>query len=225
MYATTKPAMILYGMGVCQFTQAVDVVKGLANLALMTGNFGGPSMGIGPVRGQNNVQGACDMGALPNSYPGYQNVTVPEIREKFEKAWGVPLSDQVGCPITHVPHRILHEKDEKKRIHAYYIFGEDPAQSDPDLAEVREALDKCDFVVMQDIYMNKTGLYADVILPATAWGENEGIYTCADRGFQRVRKLIEPEGDMRPDWQIIADISTAMGYPMNYKIQKRSGMK
>lgn len=217
MYATTKPAMILYGMGVCQFTQAVDVVKGLANLALTTGNFGGPSMGIGPVRGQNNVQGACDMGALPNSYPGYQNVTVPEIREKFEKAWGVPLSDQVGCPITHVPHRILHEKEEKKRIHAYYIFGEDPAQSDPDLAEVREALDKCDFVVMQDIYMNKTGLYADVILPATAWGENEGIYTCADRGFQRVRKLIEPEGDMRPDWQIIADISTAMGYPMNYK--------
>ena len=217
MYATTKPAMILYGMGVCQFTQAVDVVKGLANLALMTGNFGGPAMGIGPVRGQNNVQGACDMGALPNSYPGYQNVTDPEARAKFEKAWGVSLPSEIGCPITHVPHRILHEKDEKKRIHAYYIFGEDPAQSDPDLAEVREALDKCDFVVMQDIYMNKTGLYADVILPAAAWGENEGIYTCADRGFQRVRKLIEPEGDVKPDWQIIAEISTAMGYPMNYK--------
>ena len=138
LYATTKPAMILYGMGVCQFTQAVDVVKGLANLALMTGNFGGPGMGIGPVRGQNNVQGACDMGALPNCYPGYQSVTDPEIRAKFEKAWGVPLSDKVGCAITHVPHRVLEETDETKRIHAYYIFGEDPAQSDPDLAEIRE---------------------------------------------------------------------------------------
>lgn len=217
MYATTKPAMILYGMGVCQFSQAVDVVKGLANLALMTGNFGGSSMGIGPVRGQNNVQGACDMGALPNSYPGYQNVTDPAAKEKFEKAWGTTLSDKVGCPITHVPQRILHEKDEKRRIHAYYIFGEDPAQSDPDLAEVREALDKCDFVVMQDIYMNKTGQYADVILPATAWGEHDGVYTCADRGFQRIRKVIEPDPGLKTDWQIISEISTAMGYPMHYE--------
>lgn len=215
LYATSKPAMILYGMGVCQFTQAVDVVKGLANLALMTGNFGGPGMGIGPVRGQNNVQGACDMGALPNCYPGYQSVTDPVIREKFEKAWGVSLSDKVGCAITHVPHRVLHETDPKKKIHAYYIFGEDPAQSDPDLAEIRETLDKC-FVVMQDIYMNKTGLHADVILPSTAWGEHDGVYTCADRGFQRIRKVIEPMDGLKTDWQIISEISTAMGYPMNY---------
>lgn len=215
LYASTKPAMILYGMGVCQFTQAVDVVKGLANLALMTGNFGAPGMGIGPVRGQNNVQGACDMGALPNCYPGYQSVTDPAIQAKFEKAWGVPLSNKVGCPITHVPHRVLHETDPKKKIHAYYIFGEDPAQSDPDLAEIRETLDKC-FVVMQDIYMNKTGIHADVILPSTAWGEHEGVYTCADRGFQRIRKVIEPAEGLKTDWQIISEISTAMGYPMNY---------
>ena len=215
LYATTKPAMILYGMGVCQFTQAVDVVKGLANLALMTGNFGGPSMGIGPVRGQNNVQGACDMGALPIYYPGYQRVSDPEVRKKFENAWGVPLSDKPGSPITHVPHRVLEETDENKRIHAYYIFGEDPAQSDPDLAEVRETLDKCDFVVMQDIYMNKTGLYADVILPATAWGEHDGVYSSADRGFQRIRKVIEPDSGLKTDWQIISEISTAMGYPIS----------
>ena len=215
LYATTKPAMILYGMGVCQFTQAVDVVKGLANLALMTGNFGKPGTGIGPVRGQNNVQGACDMGALPNCYPGYQSVTDPAIRDKFEKAWGAKLSDKVGCPITHVPHRVLEETDPKKKIHAYYIFGEDPAQSDPDLAEIRETLDKC-FVIMQDIYMNKTGLHADVILPSTAWGEHDGVYSSADRGFQRIRKVIEPDKGLKTDWQIISEISTAMGYPMHY---------
>ncbi len=216
MYAKAESAMILYGMGVCQFGQAVDVVKGLASMALMTGNFGKPSTGIGPVRGQNNVQGACDMAALPNCYPGYQNVTVPENREKFEKAWGAKLSDKVGLPLTHFPHKVLHEQDPKKKVHALYVFGEDPCQSDPDLGEMREALEACDFVVMQDIYMNKTGEYADVLLPATAWGENEGVYTCADRGFQRFRKLVEPEGDIKDDWDIICQVSTAMGYPMKY---------
>lgn len=215
-YAKSETSMILYGMGVCQFAQAVDVVKGLANLALMTGNFGKRGCGIGPVRGQNNVQGACDMGALPNSYPGYQNVTVPEIQEKFEKAWGVKLSNKIGVHLTHVPEQIVDETDESKRIHAYYIVGEDPAQSDPDLAKVREGLSKCDFVVLQDIYMNKTSKYADVILPAKGWGENEGVYTCADRGFQRIRKLIEPAGDLKSDWEIISAVSNAMGYPMHY---------
>jgi formate dehydrogenase major subunit len=216
MYAASGRSMILYGMGVCQFGQAVDVVKGLANLAIMTGNLGRPATGIGPVRGQNNVQGACDMGALPNVYPGYQSVIVPEIREKFEKDWGVKLSDQLGITLTVVPHYVLHEKDPKKQIHGYYIMGEDPGQSDPDLAEVREALEKCDFVVMQDIYMNKTGQLADVILPATAWCEHEGVYSCCDRGFQRIRKVIEPRGDVKTDWEILCLMSTAMGYPMKY---------
>jgi len=216
MYATSGRSMILYGMGVCQFGQAVDVVKGLANMAIMTGNFGRPSTGIGPVRGQNNVQGACDMGALPNVYPGYQSVTDPKIREKFEKAWGVQLSDQLGITLSVVPHHVLHEKDPAKQIHAYYIMGEDPAQSDPDLAEVRESLEKCDFVVLQDIYMNKTGQFADVLLPATGWCEHEGVYSCCDRGFQRIRKIIEPSGDVKTDWEIISLISTAMGYPMKY---------
>ena len=150
-YAKAKDAMILYGMGVCQFGQAVDVVKGLASLALLTGNFGRPNVGIGPVRGQNNVQGACDMGALPNVYPGYQSVTNPEVREKFENAWGVKLSENNGYSLTEVPHLVLKDK----KLKAYYIFGEDPVQSDPDAAEVREALDELEFVIVQDIFMNE----------------------------------------------------------------------
>jgi formate dehydrogenase major subunit len=216
MYATSGRSMILYGMGVCQFGQAVDVVKGLANLAIMTGNLGRPSTGIGPVRGQNNVQGACDMGALPNVFPGYQSVADPAIREKFEKAWGVKLSGDVGITLTVVPHHVLHEKDPAKQIHAYYIMGEDPVQSDPDASEVRESLEKCDFVVLQDIFMNKTAQFADVILPATGWCEHDGVYSCCDRGFQKIRKIIEPVGDVKTDWEIISLISTAMGYPMKY---------
>ena len=215
-YAKAKNAMILYGMGVCQFSQAVDVVKGLASLALLTGNLGRPNVGIGPVRGQNNVQGACDMGALPDVYPGYQKVTNPEIRAKFEKVWGVNLPSEIGVKLTEVPHAVL----EENKIKAYYIFGEDPVQSDPDASEVREALDACEFVVVQDIFMNKTALHADVILPATSWGEHNGVYSCADRGFQRVRKAVEPKGDVKTDWDIICRVSTAMGYPMQYNNTK-----
>ncbi len=215
-YAKAKDSMILYGMGVCQFSQAVDVVKGLASLALLTGNLGRPNVGIGPVRGQNNVQGACDMGALPDVYPGYQKVTNPQIREKFEKAWGVTLPSEIGVKITEVPHAVL----EEKKIKAYYIFGEDPVQSDPDASEVRETLDACEFVVVQDIFMNKTALHADVILPATSWGEHNGVYSCADRGFQRIRKAVEPKGDVKTDWDIICRVSTAMGYPMKYNSTK-----
>ena len=215
-YAKAKDSMILYGMGVCQFSQAVDVVKGLASLALLTGNLGRPNVGIGPVRGQNNVQGACDMGALPDVYPGYQKVTNSQIREKFEKAWGVTLPSEIGVKLTEAPHAIL----EENKIKAYYIFGEDPVQSDPDASEVREALDACEFVVVQDIFMNKTALHADVILPATSWGEHDGVYSCADRGFQRIRKAVEPKGDVKTDWDIICRVSTAMGYPMHYNNTK-----
>ncbi len=215
-YANAKNATILYGMGVCQFGQAVDVVKGLASLALLTGNFGRESVGIGPVRGQNNVQGTCDMGTLPNLFPGYQKVTDDEVRKKFEKAWGVKLSSKPGITLTEVPHLTL--KDNK--VKAYYIFGEDPVQSDPHASEVRETLDAMEFVVVQDIFMNKTALHADVVLPATSWGEHDGVYSSADRGFQRMRKAVEPKGDVKPDWQIMCEISTAMGYPMSYNNTK-----
>jgi formate dehydrogenase (hydrogenase) len=212
IYAAAPSAFILYGMGVTHYGQAVDVVKGLSGLALLTGNFGRPNVGIGPVRGQNNVQGSCDHGALPNVFPGYQPVTDEKIRTKFEKAWGVAqLPSKVGYMLTEVPHLVKEGK-----LKAYYIFGEDLVQTDPDAASVREALKTLEFVIVQDIFMNKTAMFADVILPATSWGEHEGTYSTADRGFQRFHKAIEPKGDVKPDWEIISMIATAMGYPMKY---------
>ncbi|MDR1083876.1 MAG: formate dehydrogenase subunit alpha [Deltaproteobacteria bacterium] len=217
IYAASKHSVILWGMGVCQFSQGVEVVKALANLGLLTGNFGRRATGVGPVRGQNNVQGACDMGALPNYYPGYQSVTDPAARAKFEAAWGVPLPDKVGLTLTRVPEFVLHPPDKSKQIRAYWIFGEDPAQSDAYLAEMRETLEKLELVIVQDIYMNKTAQYADVILPSTSWGEHDGVYSACDRAFQRIRKLIEPPAGVLTDWEIISRVSTAMGYPMKYR--------
>ncbi len=216
LFASSKHTMTTWGMGVTQFSQGVECVIGCSNLALMTGNFGHYATGVGPVRGQNNVQGTCDMGVLPNVYPGYQKVTDPEVRAKFEKAWGVKLSDKNGSPLTHVPDKVLRESDSKKQIHAYYIIGEDPAQSDPDLPEIRETLSKIDLIVIQDIFFNKTSEYADVILPATAWGEHEAVYSSCDRRFQRVHKLVEPDPNLKTDWEILCLIATAMGYPMHY---------
>jgi formate dehydrogenase (hydrogenase) len=211
-YAAAESAFILYGMGVTHYGQAVDVVKGLSGLALLTGNFGRPNVGIGPVRGQNNVQGACDHGALPNVFPGYQKVTDPVIRAKFAKAWGVPeLPAQPGYTLTDVPHLVKEGK-----LKAFYIFGEDPVQTDPDANGMREALAKMEFVIVQDIFMNKTALCADVIFPATSWGEHDGTYSTADRGFQRFHKAVEPKGDVKRDWEIISLMATAMGYPMKY---------
>jgi formate dehydrogenase major subunit len=212
IYAAAESAFILYGMGVTHYGQAVDVVKGLSGLALLTGNFGRPNVGIGPVRGQNNVQGACDHGALPNVFPGYQPVTDEKVRAKFEKAWGVErLPAQIGCTLTDVPHLVREGK-----LKAYYIFGEDLVQTDPDSASVREALKNMELVIVQDIFMNKTALHADVIFPATAWGEHEGTYSTADRGFQRFHKAIEPKADVKTDWEILSMMATAMGYPMRY---------
>lgn len=217
LYASSNHSTILWGMGITQFKQGVSVVESCANLAMMTGNFGRPSTGVGPVRGQNNVQGTCDMGDLPNQYPGYQSVTDEKNRKKFEKAWGVKLSDKIGIQLTLVPELVLEEKDPAKQLHAYYIFGEDPAQSDPDLGEIRETLAKMDFVVVQDCFRNKTSLFADAILPSTAWGEHDCVYTSCDRGFQMVRKCLEPTGDVKTDWEIICLVSTAMGYEMKYE--------
>ncbi|MFC0139105.1 formate dehydrogenase subunit alpha [Erwinia mallotivora] len=213
LFAGVKNATILWGMGVTQWGQGVDVVKGLSSLALATGNLGRPGVGVGPVRGQNNVQGACDMGVLPNVFPGYQSVSDPQVREKFAAAWGVKsLSDKVGHSITDVAHLAMENK-----LHAYWIMGEDPLQTEPDLALMRKAMAKLDLVIVQDIFMTKTAEMADVILPATSWGEHEGVYTSADRGFQRFYKAVEPEGDVLPDWQIISRMAQAMGYPMQYE--------
>lgn len=212
MYAGAPTATILWGMGVTQWGQAVDVVKGLSSLATITGNLGRPNVGVGPVRGQNNVQGACDMGALPNTLPGYYPVTDAAAREKFAKAWGVPsIPAEKGFGITEVPHKI-HEG----KLKAYYIFGEDPLQTDPDLGMLREAFSKLDLIIVQDIFMTKTAMMADVIFPATSWGEHENVFSSADRGFQRCYKAVDAKGDVKDDWEIHSLMATAMGYPMKY---------
>ena len=188
MYAGAKSAAILWGMGVTQFYQGVETVRSLTSLAILTGNLGKPSVGVNPVRGQNNVQGACDMGALPDTYPGYQYVKFPEHREKFARAWGVEsLPAHTGYRISELPHRAAHGE-----VRAAYIMGEDPLQTDAELSAVRKAFEELELVIVQDIFMTKTAAAADVILPSTSWGEHEGVYTAADRGFQR------------------------MGYPMHY---------
>ena len=213
-FAAAPSATIMWGMGVTQFGQAVDVVKGLATLALLTGNLGRENVGVGPVRGQNNVQGACDMGVLPNMFPGYQDVTDPEVRAKFASAWKINpdhMDDKVGTRITEVPHLALEGK-----IKAYYIMGEDPLQTEADLGLVRKGIEALDFLVVQDIFMTKTAEMADVLLPATSWGEHGGVFTCADRGFQRFEKAIEPQGNVKRDWEIISLLASEMGYPMHY---------
>ena len=212
MYAAAPSATILWGMGVTQWGQSVDVVRGLSSLATITGNLGRPNVGVGPVRGQNNVQGACDMGALPNLFPGYQKVMDAEARAKFEKAWGVAkLPGEKGTSLTEVPHKI-----QEGKLKAFYIFGEDPLQTEPDLSVVREAFSKLELIIVQDIFMTKTAMIADVIFPATSWGEHEGVYSSADRGFQRFYKAVDAKGDVKHDWEIHSLMATAMGYPMKY---------
>ncbi|MFS2222667.1 formate dehydrogenase subunit alpha [Pantoea sp. B65] len=213
-YASAPSATIMWGMGVTQFGQAVDVVKGLASLALLTGNLGRANVGVGPVRGQNNVQGACDMGVLPNEFPGYQSVTDPAVRAKFAKAWGIDaekMDAEVGYRITEIPH-LVHEG----KVKAYYIMGEDPLQTEADLGLVRGAFEELEFVVVQDIFMTKTAEQADVILPSTSWGEHGGVFSCADRGFQRFEKAIEAKYNVKRDWEIISLLATELGYPMHY---------
>ena len=212
LYANAKSAVILWGMGVTQFYQGVETVRSLTSLAILTGNLGRPNVGVNPVRGQNNVQGACDMGALPDTYPGYQYVKFAENREKFAAAWGVDsLPAHTGYRISELPHRVAQGE-----VRAAYIMGEDPLQTDAELPAVRKAFDDLELVIVQDIFMTKTAAAADVILPSTSWGEHEGVYTAADRGFQRFFKAVEPKWDLKTDWQIISEIATRMGYPMHY---------
>ncbi|MFK8257135.1 formate dehydrogenase subunit alpha [Erwinia sp. AnSW2-5] len=213
-YAAAPSATIMWGMGVTQFGQAVDVVKGLAGLALLTGNLGRANVGVGPVRGQNNVQGACDMGVLPNEFPGYQSVTDAKVRAKFADAWGIDVHQmdaEIGHRITEIPHLAI-----EGHVKAYYIMGEDPLQTEADLSLVRKGFEALDFVVVQDIFMTKTAEQADVILPATSWGEHGGVFSCADRGFQRFEKAIEPKYNVKRDWEIISLLATELGYPMHY---------
>ena len=211
LYAKADRATILYAMGITQHISGTDNVKSLANLAMLTGNVGREGTGVNPLRGQNNVQGACDMGALPNVFPGYQKVTDDKIREKFEKAWGVKLSGKVGLPVTEMIDAI-----EEGKIKALYIMGENPALSDPDLQHVLSCLKKLDFLVVQDIFLTETAELADVVLPGCSFAEKDGTFTNTERRIQLIRKAIKPIGNSKPDWEIICELSKRMGYEMNY---------
>ena len=183
----------------------------LANLAMLTGNVGKLNAGINPLRGQNNVQGSCDMGALPNVYSGYQRVDNPQIQDKFEKAWGVKLSDKVGLMLPD-----MFDAAIAGSLKAMYVMGEDPALSDGNAHHVRKGLEQLEFLAVQNIFMTETGKLADVVLPAASFAEKDGTFTNCERRVQRVRKAIEPIGNSRPDWQIIMDLSNRMNYPMSY---------
>jgi len=212
IYATAETASIAYAMGVTQHITGVDNVRSFANLAMLTGNLGKPNVGVNPLRGQNNVQGACDMGALPDVYTAYQKVINPDAKAKFEQAWGVEgLSDKVGMKVSHAFDAITAGK-----IKGMYIMGENPMVSDPNLNHVEHALKELDFLVVQDIFMTPTAELADVVLPAASFAEKDGTFTNTERRVLRVRKAIEPVGNSKADWQIISEIATRCGYPMNY---------
>src|SRR5512145_1960834 len=205
VYGQAGSAAIFWAMGITQSSHGVDNVQALANLALLTGNFGKPGSGVNPLRGQNNVQGACDMGGLPNVYPAYQAVTSEEVRAKFEKAWGATANTKVGLTVTEMMPGILEDK-----IEALYILGEDPIMSDPDTKHIRHCLEELDFFVLQEIFPSETAVYADVLLPGVSFAEKTGTFTNTERRVQMVNKAIEPLGDSRPDWWITAEIAKRM---------------
>jgi len=209
-YAQADSAAIVYAMGITQHTTGVDNVLSLANLALLTGNLGKEGAGVNPLRGQNNVQGACDMAALPNVFPGYQKVIEEDKREKFEKGWDVDyLPGNPGLTLMEMMDAAI-----KGDVKVLYIMGENPLISDPDINHLRQALEKVDFLVVQDIFLTDTARYADVVLPATSFAEKEGTFTNTDRRVQRVRKALEPPGEAREDAWIIAQVASRLGYDM-----------
>jgi len=211
LYAKNSPAALLYAMGITQHTTGVDNVKSCCNLAMLCGNVGIPNAGVNPLRGQNNVQGACDMGGLPNVLTGYQPVADPDVIEKFSKAWGTPLSDQPGLTITDMVPAMLEGK-----LKALYVIGENPKLSDPDWNHFNHALKELDFLVVQELFLSETAQVADVVFSAASLAEKEGTFTNTERRCMKINKAIEPIGNTLADWEIICKLSAAMGYEMNY---------
>jgi formate dehydrogenase alpha subunit len=200
--ATNHPMAVMWAMGITQHIVGVRNVMDLANLQMLLGNMGLPGGGVNPLRGQNNVQGACDMGGLPNVYPGYQAVPLEASRQKFENSWGVDLSPSVGMTVTEMIPSIPEGK-----IQALYILGEDPVMSDPDSKHIRHCLEECNFIVLQEIFPSETSVFADVLLPGVTFAEKTGTFTNTERRVQMVRKAIEPLGEARPDWWITAELA------------------
>jgi len=211
LYGSAQKAGIYYTMGITQHSHGTDNVFAIANLALLTGNLGKESAGVNPLRGQNNVQGSSDMGCSPNMYPGYQKVTVPSIRQRFEEFWVVSLPDKEGLTAS----EMLFEA-EAGRLKAMYIMGENPVLSDPDTGHTIKALRALEFLVVQDIFLTETGALADVVLPATCFAEKDGTFTNTERRVQRIRKAVAPPGDARDDIWIITELSRKLGYNMDY---------
>jgi len=210
LYSHAEKAMIVYGLGVVEHSTGTENAMAVANLALVCGHIGRPSTGIMALRGQNNVQGASDLGPMPHVLPGYQSITNPELREKFEKSWGVSLSPKVGYKSLEMLDRC---KD--KKFKGLFIMGQDTAQTDPDLNHVHSALENVEFLVALDIFHTETTRFADVILPGASFAEKDGTFTNGERRVQRIRKAIDPLAGMA-EWQVICKMSTLMGYPMNY---------
>ncbi|MDD3642016.1 MAG: molybdopterin-dependent oxidoreductase, partial [Candidatus Krumholzibacteria bacterium] len=206
LYAKNRPSAILYAMGITQHTTGVDNVKSTANLAMLCGNMGVAGGGVNPLRGQNNVQGACDMGGLPNVYPGYQVVTSEDVQKKFREAWGSTAPLKVGLTITE-----MLGLAEQKEIRALYVMAENPMLSDPDINHVRQCLEATEFLVVQDIFLTETAELAHVVLPGVTFAEKDGTFTNTERRVQRVRKAIEPLGEARQDWEIVCRIARKMG--------------
>ncbi|MCL4163683.1 UNVERIFIED_CONTAM: hypothetical protein GTU68_044726, partial [Idotea baltica] len=208
-YATTRHAGIYYTLGITEHTHGTDNVYSLANLVLMTGHLGVRAAGMNPLRGQNNVQGANDAGASPNYFPGYQRVTDDVARRKFESAWDVDLPPHDGLNLN-----VMMQKMAQGAIKGIYCMGEDIVISEPNVSKVERGLNQCEFVVCQEIFHNETTRFADVIFPGACFAEKDGVFTNSDRRVQRVRKAVDPPGNARPDWQIICDVSRAVGYEM-----------
>ena len=209
-------ASILYAMGITQHITGTDNVKSLANLAMLCGNMGIPGGGINPLRGQNNVQGACDMGALPNVFTGYQKVDDPVQNKRMADTWGVDsLPLQPGLTVTK-----MMDMTHSGKIRALYVVGENPMVSDPDLNHAEKALEHLDFLIVQDIFLTETAQMADVVLPAASFAEKEGTFTNTERKVQRIRKAFNPPGEAKEDAHIICDLATRMEYPMSYETSR-----
>ena len=211
LFGEAKTAMVFWGMGIAQSVHGTDNARCLIALMMMTGNVGKPGTGLHPLRGQNNVQGASDAGLIPIVYPDYQKVGDPEVRAKFEAAWGAELDPNPGLTVVEIMGEALAGD-----IKGMYMMGENPFLSDPNLNKIRKALANLDFLVVQDIFLTETAEFADVILPATTKLEKVGTYTNTDRRVQVGRKALQPPGSAREDWKIISELSTACGYPMSY---------
>ena len=211
LFGKANLGSIVYAMGITQHTTGTQNVLSLANLAILTGNVGKEGVGVYPLRGQNNVQGSCDMGALPNYYPGYQLVDDKENRRKFSEFWGTELPEKSGLTLPKIMDAAYHGE-----IKAMYIMGENPVLSDPDANHVTEALKNLDFLVVQDIFMTETAELAEVVLPACTFAEKDGTFTNTERRIQRVRKAITLRGNCKPDWEIIVALANKMGHNWNY---------